>query len=63
METFERSKLSPREADPFVRELLALRRTLPRRLDVSTDGNRVLLTRGTASLALDFDARTGELHA
>jgi maltooligosyltrehalose trehalohydrolase len=61
-ETFERSKLSPREPDPLVRELLALRRTLPRTLDVSADGNRVLLARGTASLVLDFDARTAELR-
>src|SRR5213078_985895 len=56
VETFERSKLSPHAADPLVRELLALRRTLPRTLDVSTDGNRVVLTRGSASLVLDFDA-------
>jgi maltooligosyltrehalose trehalohydrolase len=61
--TFERSKLEPRRPDPFVRELLALRKTLPRRLDVSVDGSSVVLERGTTALILDLDARTAELRA
>jgi maltooligosyltrehalose trehalohydrolase len=60
-ETFERSKLSHGEPDPLFRELLALRPKLPRGLDVRADGNRVTLTRGGATLALDFDAKTAEL--
>jgi maltooligosyltrehalose trehalohydrolase len=61
--TFERSKLEPRRPDPFVRELLALRKTLPRRLDVSVDGSSVVLERGTTALILDLGARTAELRA
>jgi len=61
--TFERSKLDPRDPDPFVRELLRLRRTLPRELDVQADGERVTLRRGDATLALDFGAKTAELRA
>ena len=43
------------------RELLALRRTLPRDLDVEADGRRVTMRRGDATLVADFDARTVEL--
>jgi maltooligosyltrehalose trehalohydrolase len=61
-ETFERSKLSPREPVPLFRELLELRPALPRELAVEADGGRVVLTRGDAQLVLDLDARTVELH-
>jgi maltooligosyltrehalose trehalohydrolase len=63
VETFKRSKLVAHEPDPLFRELLALRRTLPRELDVKTDGERVVMIRGVASLTLDFDAKTVELRA
>jgi maltooligosyltrehalose trehalohydrolase len=62
-ETFERSKLEPRRPDPFVRELLALRKTLPRTLDVMVDGGRVVLERGSTALVLDLGAKTAELRA
>jgi len=61
-QTFERSRLDPREADLFYRELLALRAELPRELRVDADGNRVTLQRGDARLSLDFDNRTVELR-
>jgi maltooligosyltrehalose trehalohydrolase len=61
--TFERSKLEPHRLDPFVRELLALRKTLPRTLDVRVDGGRVVLARGTTALVLDLGAKTAELRA
>jgi maltooligosyltrehalose trehalohydrolase len=60
--TFERAKLHPREPDPFYRELLALRRELPRELDVDAEGSRVTLRRGGTRLLLDFDRRAVELH-
>src|SRR2546430_9056859 len=55
---FERSKLDPRPPDPFYRELLALRRELPRELDASAEGGRVTLRRGSAEPVADFDANT-----
>jgi maltooligosyltrehalose trehalohydrolase len=61
--TFERSKLAPREPDPLFAQLLALRPQLPRELDVQAVGERLVLTRGGATLELDLDARTVELHA
>jgi maltooligosyltrehalose trehalohydrolase len=61
--TFERSKLSPREPAPLFVELLALRTTLPRELDVRADGERVVLRRGGSVLTLDLAARTVELRA
>jgi maltooligosyltrehalose trehalohydrolase len=60
-QTFERSTLEPCDTDGFFRELLALRSKLPRELDVAADGNRVIMRRGEARLALDFDAKTAEL--
>jgi len=62
VETFERSKLDQREPESLFRELLALRPKLPRTLDVSVDGKRVTLTRGPATLELDFDAKTARLR-
>jgi maltooligosyltrehalose trehalohydrolase len=61
-QTFLRSKLEPREPDPFFRELLALRTQLPRELDVEAEGDRVTLKRGGATLTLDFANKAAELH-
>ncbi len=60
--TFERSKLAPRAADPFVAELLRLRRELPRELVVTFDeaARTLELRRGHASLRVDF--RTHEVR-
>ncbi|MBA2460180.1 MAG: malto-oligosyltrehalose trehalohydrolase [Actinobacteria bacterium] len=55
-ETFERSKLDPRPADPLVARLLRLRRELPRELGVSFDeeARTLELRRGRARLRVDF---------
>ncbi|HVS84620.1 MAG TPA: hypothetical protein VHD91_03210, partial [Gaiellaceae bacterium] len=65
LETFLRSKLDPREPDPLYRELLALRRELPRELEVRADENRRLLAlrRGSVELVADFANRTAELRS
>jgi maltooligosyltrehalose trehalohydrolase len=62
VETFLRSKLDPREPDPLYRELLALRRELPRELEADADeGAKVLrLRRGDATLVADFANRRVE---
>src|SRR5581483_9480276 len=66
--TFERSKLRPEDGDPellaFYRELLALRRTLPRGLEVDADeeARTLRIRRGEAELRLDFAARTVDLR-
>jgi maltooligosyltrehalose trehalohydrolase len=60
-ESFLRSKLEPRPADPLYRELIALRRELPKDLAVEIRGPRLLLRRGTATLAVDLAAKTVEL--
>ncbi len=60
-ETFERSRIAHASPDPFYRELLALRRELPRELEVTAAGRRLTLRRGDATLVADFDARTVEL--
>jgi maltooligosyltrehalose trehalohydrolase len=62
VETFENSKVEPREPHPLFTELLALRPTLPRELEVRVDGQCVALTRGTATLVLDLEAKTAELR-
>ncbi len=62
VETFENSKVEPREPVPLFTELLALRPTLPRELEVRVDGQRVALARGTATLVLDLEAKTAELR-
>ena len=56
VETFERSKLQPRRPDPALARLLALRRELPRELEVSYDeAARTLdLRRGDARLHVNF---------
>jgi maltooligosyltrehalose trehalohydrolase len=59
VETFLRSKLSQAEPDPLYRQLLALRRDLPRELSVSADEDtRVLrMRRGGVELIADFRAK------
>jgi len=59
--TFERSRLSHRDPNPFYVELIRLRRELPRELDVRTAGRTLFLRRGAAELVADFDAKTVEL--
>jgi maltooligosyltrehalose trehalohydrolase len=64
-ETFERSKLDRSRADEelraFYRELLVLRRELPRQIEVDTDGCTLRARRGPVELRVDFDAKTVEL--
>ena len=62
LSTFERSKHEPREPDLLYRELLRLRRELPRELHVETRGRRLTLTRGRTTLVADFEHRIVELH-
>ncbi len=59
--TFEASRVSQAEPDPFYAELIRLRRELPRELDVSVDGRVLTLRRGGATLVADFDNHTVEL--
>jgi maltooligosyltrehalose trehalohydrolase len=64
--TFERSKLSRREQDGLAdhyRRLLALRRTLPRDVRASADGDLLTMRRGAAELVVDFAAKTVDLRA
>jgi maltooligosyltrehalose trehalohydrolase len=62
LETFLRSKLHPREPDPLYRELLALRRDLPRELETEADEEAQVLRlrRGDATLLADFGNRRVE---
>jgi maltooligosyltrehalose trehalohydrolase len=64
--TFERSKLDRSQADEdlraFYRELLALRRELPREIDVEVQGSRLRARRGNVELLADFDAKTAEVR-
>jgi maltooligosyltrehalose trehalohydrolase len=61
--TFERSKLTPGEPEELYRRLLALRRELPRELDVAYDeqARTLELRRGRATLRADFAHETVEL--
>ena len=61
-DTFTRSRISHVEVDPFYAELIALRRELPRTLEVVTDGSRLTMRRGSATLVADLDAKTVELN-
>ncbi len=65
LETFERSKVSPRSPDPFLADLIRQRRELPSELDVRFDESaRTLeLRRGAATLRVDFANETVELDA
>jgi maltooligosyltrehalose trehalohydrolase len=60
--TARRSVISHAAADPFYRELLELRRTLPRELDAEAHGSVLTLRRGDRTLIADFDATTVELR-
>ena len=64
--TFERSKLDRSQADEelraFYRELLDLRRELPREIEVEVDGARLRARRGNVELHADFAAKTAELR-
>jgi len=66
-QTFERSKLRRDERDDslraFYRDLIALRRTLPREVDVDADEARRILRvrRGDRELVADFDNLTVEV--
>jgi len=65
LETFLRSKLERRDPDPLYRELLELRRTLPRELEVleaDDDARRLRLRRGDVELVADFAARRVEVR-
>ena len=68
VETFERSKLDRSRADEglrgFYRELLALRRGLPREVEVEIDEQARTLRarRGEVELAVDFANATVELR-
>jgi maltooligosyltrehalose trehalohydrolase len=57
--TFLRSKLDPNEPDPLYRELLALRRELPRTLETEVDEEAKILRlrRGDVTLVADFANR------
>ena len=65
VESFELSKLAPREPEQLYVDLLRLRRELPRELEVSFDeGARTLeLRRGRATLRVDFANETVDLRA
>ena len=65
VETFLRSKLDPRDPDPLWSELLELRRTLPRELEIveaDDDAGVLRVRRGAVELAADFGARRVELR-
>ena len=65
VDTFLRSKLSPREPDPLYAELLELRRTLPRELEIveaDEEAHVLRVRRGNVELAADFGARTLEIR-
>jgi maltooligosyltrehalose trehalohydrolase len=65
--TFERSRLAPEHGDPALREcyerLIALRRRLPRALEVefSEEERWLEVRRGAYELRVDFAAGTAEL--
>jgi maltooligosyltrehalose trehalohydrolase len=65
VQTFLRSKLTRRAPDDWYRELLELRRTLPRELEIveaDEAAKRLLLRRGDVELAVDFAAKTAEVR-
>jgi maltooligosyltrehalose trehalohydrolase len=61
--TFERSRISHADPDPFYAELIALRQTLPRELEVQLAWPVLTLRRGEAALVADLASRTVELRA
>jgi maltooligosyltrehalose trehalohydrolase len=62
LETLERSRISHPEPDPFYAQLIALRRTLPRELDVQLAWPVLTLRRGDATLVADLASKTVELR-
>ena len=60
------SKLDRSRSDETLRafygELLELRRTLPKEVDVEVESRRLRLRRGPVVLEVDLDARTAELR-
>jgi maltooligosyltrehalose trehalohydrolase len=62
-QTAKRSMISHDEPDPFYARLMDLRTTLPRELEVTTEGRVLTMRRGSATLVADFDARTVEVTA
>jgi len=62
VETFLRSKLAEREPDPLYRDLLRLRRELPRELETEADEDAKVLRmrRGDVTLVADFGNRRVE---
>jgi maltooligosyltrehalose trehalohydrolase len=62
VETYEASKATDGAADPFYRELLQLRRDLPREVEVDVDGMRLTMRRGAVELVADFGAQSVELR-
>ena len=65
VESFELSRLSPREPEPLYSDLLRLRRELPRELEVAfdEDARTLELRRGRAKLRADLANETVELLA
>jgi maltooligosyltrehalose trehalohydrolase len=61
-ETFERSRIAHPAPDALYRELIALRRELPRELDVAVDGSVLTLRRGGVALVADLERKTVELR-
>jgi maltooligosyltrehalose trehalohydrolase len=61
--TFERSRISRRDPDPLYAQLIALRRTLPRELDVQLAWPVLTLRRGDTALVADLASKTVELRA
>ena len=64
--TFEASKLDRSRPDEelraFYRELLILRRELPREIEVEIDGSRLRARRGDVELHADFESRTATVR-
>ena len=56
------SSAGDEELREFYRELIALRRELPREVDVSVEGPVLRARRGRVELVADFDAKTVELR-
>ena len=64
--TFEASKLDRSQADEelraLYRELLDLRRELPRELEVQVDGSQLRARRGHVELHVDFESKTAKVR-
>lgn len=62
-ETFARSKIAHPPFDPFYAELIALRRELPRELEVQFAAGILTMRRGATTLVADLGARTVEVRS